>query len=98
MPYFAAGLLRNGGMNVDAELAALGVRLGRMADSLPKAVDPALRIKTAADLGELRRQIEKFLSRFGARLDYRSRTSLVLARQEIANTIALLGAKLVGRA
>jgi hypothetical protein len=85
-------------MNVDAELAALGVRLGRMAESLPKAVDPALRIKITADLGELRRQIESFLRRFGTRLDDHSRTSLVLARQEIANTVHLLAARTIGRA
>lgn len=85
-------------MTVDAELAALGVRLGRVADTLPKALDPTLRTKIAADLGELRRQIERFLSRFGARLDERSRTSLVQARHEIAATVALLGARASGRA
>ena len=85
-------------MNVDAELTALGVRLGRMAESLPKAIDPALRTKITADLGELRRQIERFLGRFGSRLDAQSRTSLVLAREEIATTMALLGARIAGRA
>ncbi len=85
-------------MTVDAELAALGVRLGRVADTLPAARDPALRTKIAADLGQLRRQIESFLHRFGTRLDDRSRTSLVLARQEIATTVALLGARVSGRA
>lgn len=85
-------------MNADAELAALGLRLGRMADSLPKARDPALRTKIAADLGELRRQIERFLSRFGARLDEHSRASLVQARHEIAATVALLGHRTLRRA
>jgi hypothetical protein len=85
-------------MKVDAELIALGVRLGRVAESLPKALDPALRTKIAADLGELRRQIERFLGRFGSRLDVQSRTSLVLAREEIAATMALLGARVAGRA
>ncbi len=85
-------------MTADAELAVLGVRLGRMADILPKALDPALRAKIAADLGELRRQIERFLSRSGARLDAQSRISLVLARHEIAATVALLGARVPGRA
>lgn len=80
-------------LTADVELAALGMRLGRVAEILPKAVDPALRTKIAADLGELRRQIERFLSRFGSRLDDRSRTSLVQARHEIAATVTLLGAR-----
>ncbi len=84
-------------MTADTELAVPGVRLGRMADILPRAVDPALRAKIAADLGELRRQIERFLSRFGSRLDARSRISLVLARHEIAATVALLGVRMRGR-
>lgn len=101
MPYFAAGVPCNGvmSMTIDVELAALGVRLGRVAEVLPKALDPALRTKIAADLGELRRQIERFLRRFGTRLDSRSRTSLLQARQEISTTVALLGARtLAGRA
>jgi hypothetical protein len=85
-------------MRIDAELAAVGVRLGRVAEMLPKALDPALRTKIAADLSELRRQIERFLGRFSGRLDDRSRTSLVLARQEITATVALLGTRMVGRA
>jgi len=83
-------------MTADAELTALGVRLGRVAEILPKALDPSLRIKIAADLGELRRQIERFLSRFGSRLDDQSRTSLVHARHEIAATVALLGRPRLG--
>lgn len=78
-------------MTADAELTALGVRLGRVAEILPRALDPSLRFKIAADLGELCRQIERFLSRFGARLDDRSRVSLIQARQEITATVALLG-------
>jgi hypothetical protein len=74
----------------DAELATLGVRLRRVADTLLAALNPALRVQVAGDLADLRGDIESFLNRFGNRLDDRSRTSLILAQQELGATIAAL--------
>jgi hypothetical protein len=74
----------------DAELATLGVRLRRVADTLLAALNPALRVQVACDLADLRGDIESFLNRFANRLDDRSRTSLILAQQELGATIAAL--------
>lgn len=83
----------------DAELATLGVRLRRVADTLLAALNPALRVQVAGDLADLRGDIDSFLSRFGSRLDDRSRTSLILAQQELATTIATLdGGVIAGHA
>ncbi len=63
----------------DAELATLGVRLRRVADTLLAALNPALRVQIALDLADLRGDIQNFLNRFANRLDDRSRTSLIRA-------------------
>lgn len=83
----------------DAELATLGVRLRRVADTLLAALNPALRVQVASDLADLRGDIDSFLNRFANRLDDRSRTSLILAQQELAATIAALdGGVIAGHA
>lgn len=84
----------------DAELASLGMRLRRVADRLLGALDPALRYRVAGDLADLQGDIGGFLDRFGDRLDDRSRTSLILAQQELGAIINALerGSGIAGHA
>ena len=87
----------NGILNslADTELATLGLRLRRVADTLLSALDPALRVHVAGDLADLRGDIDGFLNRFGDRLDDRARTSLILAQQELGATIAALDSSVI---